>query len=60
MAAVNTLRAILVAGAVLAAVVAAANRQWAAAAVLVVGVAVHGLLSVYQHRTSARDGRHPA
>ena len=40
----NTLRAVLVGGAVLALVVAATLGQWIAAAVLGIGVFFHGLL----------------
>jgi hypothetical protein len=57
MATINMFRAFLVAGAVLAIVIAAAYQQWAAVAILSVAVAAHGLLWVRLHRerSSATD-----
>ena len=50
MATINMFRAFLVAGAVLAIIIAAAYQQWAAVAILSVGVAAHALLWVRLHR----------
>jgi hypothetical protein len=47
---INTLRVLLVAGAVLAAVVAAAYGQWVAVVLLVAGIAGHMALWVHLHR----------
>jgi hypothetical protein len=47
---INTLRAILVAGAAVAAVIAAFEGVWLATAVLAIGVAGHLLFWVYLHR----------
>lgn len=44
MGSLNTARAILVGGAVIAALVAAAYQHWASVAILVVGLAGHGAL----------------
>ncbi len=49
---VNALRAILVAGAVIAAVICAAVGIWSAALVLMVGVAAHALLWRHLRRTA--------
>ncbi|MBA2530410.1 MAG: hypothetical protein H0V19_10720 [Euzebyales bacterium] len=50
MASVNMLRGVLVAGAVLAAIVAAAYRLWPVVGVLLVAVAAHGWMWAYLHR----------
>lgn len=50
---VNALRAILVAGAVVAAVICAAFGIWTAAIVLLAGVGAHALLWRHLRRTSA-------
>jgi hypothetical protein len=50
MDAVNSLRAVLVAGAALAAVVAAVAGMWLTVAILAVGLVGHGLLWVRLHR----------
>ena len=55
MESVNTMRAILVAGAVVAAIVAAALGVWTAALIMAVGVAGHFALWAYVHR----HGTHP-
>jgi hypothetical protein len=52
MATINMFRAFLVAGAVLAVIIAAAYQQWAAVAILSVGIAAHALLWVRLHRES--------
>jgi hypothetical protein len=49
-ASINMLRGLLVAGAVLAAVVAAAYQQWAAVFILMLGVLAHLALWVRLHR----------
>ena len=56
MATINMLRGVLVAGAVLAAVVAAAYQQWAAVAIMVVGIVAHALLWVHLHRGASPPG----
>ena len=53
MATINMFRAFLVAGAVLAIIIAAAYQQWAAVAILSVGVAAHAMLWVRLHRERA-------
>ena len=50
MSSIETLRAVLVASAVVAAVVAAMAGLWLPAGVLVVAVAVHGVLTPYIRR----------
>ena len=55
MQSLNTMRAILVACAVFAAIVAAAFGMWTVAAVLTVAVAAHGAMWVYIYRR----GTHP-
>ena len=50
---VNALRAILVAGAVIAAVLTGFAGQWVATALLTVGVGCHALLWRHLHRTAA-------
>lgn len=50
MATINMLRGLLVAGAVLAAVVAAVYQQWAAVFILMAAVVAHGALWVRLHR----------
>ena len=54
MATINMFRAFLVAGAVLAIIIAAAYQQWAAVAILSVGVAAHALLWMRLHRDRAK------
>ena len=54
MATINMLRGVLVAGAALAAVIAAVYGQWVAAFVLFVAVVAHGVLWLHLHRTRAR------
>lgn len=57
---VNALRAILVAGAVVAAVICAAFGIWSAAVVLLIGVVAHALLWRHLSRTPAsRDSTTP-
>lgn len=51
---INMLRGLLVAGAALAAIIAAALGQWVATLILVIGIAFHGALWVQLHRGSAR------
>ena len=51
MAAVNMLRGLLVAGAVLAAVIAAAYQQWAAVIILSLGIAAHAAMWGHMHRS---------
>jgi hypothetical protein len=53
---VNALRAILVAGAVIAAILTALAGFWSATALLVVGIASHGLLWRHLSRTAPRPG----
>lgn len=55
MAPVNTLRMILVAGAVVAAVAALVFKAWLAAGLLAVGIVGHALLWVHLHRTGGAD-----
>ena len=55
MESLNLMRAILVGGAVIAAIVSAALGSWAAALVLCVGIAAHAAMWVYIHRR----GTHP-
>ncbi len=50
------LRGLLVAGAVLAVVVAVVQGQWAAAAILTAGILAHGALWVRLHRDKAAAG----
>ena len=50
MQSVNTMRAVLVAGAVLAAVVAAILGLWPVVAIMLAAVVAHGLMWVYLHR----------
>lgn len=47
---VNAMRAVLVAGALVAALICAAFGIWSAAIVLLIGVSAHGLLWRYLHR----------
>jgi uncharacterized membrane protein YhhN len=54
---VNTLRAVLVAGAVLAAGFAFAAGQWLVMAVLLVAIVAHGLLWVHLARLPQRPPR---
>lgn len=51
----NTLRAVLVAAALLAAIILALNGMWVPAIVLTIGIAAHGLLWLYLWRTGAFD-----
>lgn len=64
MATINMLRGLLVAGAVLAAIVALAYGEWVAALILLVGVAAHGALWVHLRRErlsrSSGDPQPPA
>lgn len=56
----NGVRTALVAGAVLAAIVAAAFGQWVVTVVLGLGVAIHGLGWLYlyrRHESETRQGR---
>lgn len=59
MATINMLRGLLVAGAVLAAIVAAAYQQWAAVLILSMGVLAHAALWVRLHRDRAADDAAP-
>lgn len=52
MDAINTLRAVLVGGAGLAAVVAAVFGWWMTAVILLVGIALHGALWVHLRRVA--------
>lgn len=54
MASINMLRGLLVAGAVLAVVVAAAYQQWAAVVILAIGIAAHAALWVRIAKEKAR------
>lgn len=59
MATINMFRGLLVAGAVLAAIIALAYQQWAAAGILLVGILAHAGLWVYlakQRSTSGDQG----
>ena len=51
MASVNMMRGLLVAGAVLAAVIAAAYQQWPAVIILSVGILAHFGMWLHLHRT---------
>lgn len=51
MSTLNTMRAMLVGGAVFAAVVAMVFGRWSVAAILAVGIAAHAALWVYLHRS---------
>jgi len=53
--ALNTLRAILVAFAAIAAVLLGVRGEWTPALVLSAGIAAHGLLWVYLFRQRRRD-----
>jgi hypothetical protein len=55
MDALNTLRAILVAFAAVAAVLLGVRGEWTPALVLSAGIAAHGMLWVYLYRQRARD-----
>lgn len=57
MSSIETLRAVLVAGAVVAAAVAAMAGLWLPAGVLVVAVAVHGVLTPYIRRQAPPEKR---
>jgi uncharacterized membrane protein YebE (DUF533 family) len=52
MDAVNTLRAVLAGGALVAALVAAATGMWLTTAILAVGLVAHGYLWVRMHRAA--------
>lgn len=52
MGSLNTARAILVGGAVIAALVAAAYQHWASVAILAVGLVGHGALWLWLYRGS--------
>lgn len=51
----NTLRAVLVGLAVVAAIILAVNGQWLATGVLTVAIVAHGLMWVYLWRRDAED-----
>lgn len=51
----NTLRAVLVGLAVIAAIILAVNGQWLATGVLTVAIVAHGLMWVYLARRDADD-----
>lgn len=53
----NMLRGLLVAGAVLAAIIALALGQWQAALILLVGIGAHAALWVRLHRDKAAAAR---
>lgn len=53
MASVNALRGLLVAGAFVAGVLAAVAGRWSVAALMVVGVAVHGVATVWLRQRQA-------
>jgi hypothetical protein len=57
MDALNTLRAILVAFAAVAAILLGVRGEWTPALVLTAGIVAHGLLWVYLFRQRRRDGR---
>ncbi len=59
MASVNLLRAVLVGGAVVAAIAAAVVQQWAVTALFTAGIIGHALLWVYLHREAATRGDAP-
>jgi len=54
--ALNTLRAILVVFATIAAALLGVRGEWTPALVLTAGIAAHGLLWVYLFRQRRRDG----
>ena len=56
MATINMFRGLLVAGAVLAVVIAVAYGQWAAAGILSLAIAAHAALWVRMHRERAASG----
>lgn len=56
MASLNALRGLLVAGAAVAAVVAAVTGMWAVSALMLVAVAVHGAGTVWLRRRAAGVG----
>jgi Flp pilus assembly protein TadB len=55
MDALNTLRAILVAFATVAAILLGVRGEWTPALVMTAGIVAHGLLWVHLHRQRARD-----
>lgn len=59
MDAINTLRAILVGGAVIAAVVASRSGWWVTVLVLGAGIAAHALLWVHLHRGQPTSSEGP-
>lgn len=59
MSSVNTMRGLLVAGAVFAAAVAAFFQLWSVVAIMSVGVAAHAGLSVHLRRTGATSASQP-
>ena len=59
MSAIETLRAILVAGAAVAAVLSAAFGQWSAALILLAAVGVHGYATRYVRRLRLARGDVP-
>lgn len=61
MASVNALRGLLVAGAAVVGVLAMIGGRWSVAALMVVGVAVHGLATVWlRQRRGASSAPPPA
>ncbi|MGH3666504.1 MAG: hypothetical protein ACRDU8_10540 [Egibacteraceae bacterium] len=59
MEAVNMLRAVLVGGAVLAAIFAAAFQRWSVVFVMLIAVVAHGFLWVYLRRLNQPPTRRP-
>lgn len=59
MASLNALRGLLVAGAAVAAVVAAVTGMWAVSALMLVAVAVHGAGTVWLRRRAAAGASLP-
>lgn len=60
MASLNALRGLLVAGAAVAAVVAAVTGMWAVSALMLVAVAVHGVGTVWLRRRAVGTSLPPA
>lgn len=56
MDALNTLRAILVAFAAVAAILLGVRGEWTPAIVLTAGITAHGALWIYLYRQRRRDG----
>lgn len=57
MDAINTLRALLVAGAVLAAIVAAVAGRWETVGILAIALVAHGLMWRHQYRVRERSSK---